>query len=506
MRLVLSCSVAFVLGSAFVACGGRGINPAMQGKQGMLSETAIAQKCEAAKEGHDRPFVVEWDATDLSSFEAATRQRTMFVKYEGCSLKVLYECRDPNVIARFGAYGPPDLTSGTVQGFDIKNQGELYAKLPLGAATLSGRLEEGEALHLKYFVSGVATNSRESVYRNELASAPGCEGATHFVWGYNLGAFELDTSSKTSAEAEGSMAGVGAAGGKGSREQSAVARGGDIGSCSTQDQRGCRVPIRLSLRPIRPGDNPLDKPVAYVPPAPGTAPQLPAGLQESMNAAASAREAITTAVAKLNDSHDGVGCLQLLDKALSIDPRSAEDRALQFNYPRCLMRAGKCDEGTKRQRQRLAAEDTKRLLTDAELDEQARNSANYECPSSTAKNDIDLVIRASRELNESARVKNVKECKAGFEKVATKMQSADAQWKQAREATRRAPSGQHPWNMGTTALNAAAKCVAESSSCKDGLAYYKRAYCMQLRDMDHCAKFGEDSWNSQLKAGHIVCK
>ncbi|RYZ60681.1 MAG: hypothetical protein EOP08_14535, partial [Proteobacteria bacterium] len=251
MRLVRSCSLTFALVSAFLACGGRGVNPAMQGKEGMLSETAIAKKCEAAKEGHDRPFVVEWDATDLSSFESAARQRTLFVKYEGCSLKVLYECRDPNVVARFGAYGPPDFTSGTVQGFDIQNQGELYAKLPLGAATLSGKLEEGEALHLKYFVSGVATSTRESIYRNELASAGGCDGATHFVWGYNLGAFELDTRSKTAAEAEGSMAGVGTAGGKGSREQSAVARGGDIASCSTQDQRGCRVPIRLSLRAIR---------------------------------------------------------------------------------------------------------------------------------------------------------------------------------------------------------------------------------------------------------------
>jgi hypothetical protein len=165
MRLTRDCPVVVTAGAALLllACGGAGVHPAMQGKEGMLSSTAIAKKCEEAKEGHDRPFVVEWDATDLASFEAAARQRTMFVKYEGCSLKVLYECRDPNVLSRFGAYGSPDFTSGAVQGFDIRNQGELYAKLPLGASTLSGRLHEGEALHLKYFVSGVATSSRESV-------------------------------------------------------------------------------------------------------------------------------------------------------------------------------------------------------------------------------------------------------------------------------------------------------------------------------------------------------
>ncbi len=114
------------------ACGGASnVNPVMQGREGMLSETAIAKKCEEAKEGHDRPFVVEWDATDLASFEATAQQRTLFVKYDGCSLKVLYECRDPVAISRFGTYGPPQFTSGTVQGFDIKNEGELYAKLPL---------------------------------------------------------------------------------------------------------------------------------------------------------------------------------------------------------------------------------------------------------------------------------------------------------------------------------------------------------------------------------------
>lgn len=506
MRIAFYGSLVFTLISGgLAACGGRGINPAMQGKEGMLSQTAIAKKCEEAKEGHDRPFIVEWDATDLASFEVAARQRTMFVKYEGCSLKVLYECRDPNLSARFGAYGTPEFASGTLQGFDIKNQGELYAKLPLGAASLSGRLEEGESLHLKYFVTGVATNTRESIYRNELSSAASCEGATHFVWGYNLGAFELDTTSKTAAEAEGSMAGVGAAGAKGSREQANVGRGGEISSCSTQDQRGCRVPIRLSLRPIRPGDNPLDKPGAVANVGPGGAPPgLPAGMQESLNVAQSSREAITEATKLLNESQDGVGCLKLLDKALALDPRNAEDRGLRFTYPRCLMRAGKCDEGMKRERELLASEDPKRILTDANLDSKARNTANMLCPSSTAKNKLDLVLRSGHELSAAARAKNTKECKSGFEKVLGNLKAADEEYKVLRESS--GPREVHPPSTMVSTLSEGVKCIAETTTCAEALPYHKRQYCHQLHDMKGCEKTAQENWDTMKKLGHLTCK
>lgn len=491
-RLVLAGS--FVVPWLGLACGG-GVNPAIQGREGMLSQTAIAKKCEEAKEGHDRPFVVEWDATDLSSFEAAARQRTMFVRYEGCSLKVLYECRDPNLAQRFGAYGQPELTSGTVQGFDIKNQGELYAKLPLGAASLSGKLEEGEALHLKYFVSGVATNTRESIYQNEIAHAVGCEGATHFVWGYNLGAFELDTQSRTQASVGGSYAGIGA-GANGSREQASVARGGDIGTCTTQDQRGCRVPIRLALRPIRPGDNPLDQPGGGAVVA-----GIVAHANEQTTAMNAANEAFNNASRLFNEAHDGVGCLKQLDRALAIDPRNSEHRGVRFLYPRCLMRAGQCDEGMKRQRELLASEDAKRLKSDATLDHEVLDDANRECPSSTAKNDVDFALRAARELSEAAQAKNTDECRAGFDKLHPKARKAVDDAHKMRVDSKWSPNT----NPIGSSLQAASKCIAEGGSCAEGLKYYKQWYCFQLRDKG-CEKIAVESWETQKKLGHLTCK
>ncbi len=39
------------------------------------------------------PLIIEWDATDMSSFQGFTSDDVVLVKYEGCSLQVLDGCR-----------------------------------------------------------------------------------------------------------------------------------------------------------------------------------------------------------------------------------------------------------------------------------------------------------------------------------------------------------------------------------------------------------------------------
>jgi hypothetical protein len=46
---------------------------------------------------HDRPFIIEWDATDLSQFESITSNDLVFVRYEGCDLHVVDSCRNDSV-------------------------------------------------------------------------------------------------------------------------------------------------------------------------------------------------------------------------------------------------------------------------------------------------------------------------------------------------------------------------------------------------------------------------
>ncbi len=495
------------LSVAFLACGGSGTPPTMAGREGMLSKTAVAQKCGEAAHGHDRPFVVEWDATDLASFEAKATRDTMFVDYEGCTLDVIYGCNDPNVQGRLGTYGQPTFTSGTVQGFDVKNEGELYAKLPLGAASLSARVAAGEELHLKYFVSGVATSTRDSVYRGEIQKYPGCAKATHFVWAYNVGAFSLDSKENSSGELK---AGVGSAnaGGDRSHEQSELARGGDIASCTTQDQRACRVPIRLALRPITDGENPNDQRAVPVPVGTfdGTAsPPVPAaaGMHDFSSSPAGQAHALIEEAMRKMTAGDGTACLNLYKRALGIDARQAEHMGYQI--AECTMLSGDCEEGTKQMRAVLASRDTNRTMLDAELDRQARDIANRSCPSSTAKNVVDLVLRTANEMGKAKAAGDGEACRAKFEAIDSKIVEADKDDRASRQ-DRKPGTAMPPWGAGTGALAAGAECIAKATSCSEGLKYYKRYYARVLHDMKGTDKIAEQSWGTMMKLGNLKCK
>lgn len=487
-----------------VACGGGGVPPTMAGRQGMLSQTAVAQKCEEAAKGHDRPFVVEWDATDLASFEAKAARDTIFVKYEGCKLVVLDRCSDGVVSGKLGSYGTPQFTTGTVQGFEIKNEGELYAKLPLGAANLSGRVQAGESLALKYFVSGVAQNTRDAIYTSDVKANPGCAGATHFVWAYNLGAFELASAANSSAEVEASGP-MAAGGGKKSHEEKAVSSGGKLASCETQDQRACRVPIRLALRTITAGENPLSQ-------AAPAKPDAPAG-PGADSPEAQAKQLLKEAIRKY-DQGDGVGALELANRAMGFDPRlkneydeevgPQDDRRPGFMEfrARAVMLSGKCDDGRKDFRAVLATRDRKHEKTDFFLDREVEKVANEVCSSATATVPRDFITRAYRELKAAAKVKDGPRCKAlaaGVTERRPKLDESATTNKTAWDLDQRAAS------LAGNVYDPAAICVAESTKkCAEGLAVLK-SQCKNVK-ISGCEEATTKNWAATKDRLKIDCK
>jgi len=490
---------AVFAGALAGGCGGAGAPPTMQGRAGMLSQTAVAQKCEDAAKGHDRPFVVEWDATDLASFEAKAARDTMFVKYEGCSLDVLYGCSDPNKAGWLGAYGAPQFTSGTVQGFDMKNEGELYAKLPLGAASLSAKVVAGEMLHLKYFVSGVATSSRDAIYRADLDAIAACAGATHFVWAYNLGAFELGSAEDDAEEGKASV-GIAGAGGRRTHESSSLANGGSLASCSTNDQRACRVPIRLSLRPITAGENPAKGPrgpgeqTFVVGGAKATAAQAADKSFFDTTPAGQATKMVEEATKK-DAAGDGAACVDLLDKALGLDGSRAAQ--VGWTHATCQMKAGRCEAGKKEFRQVLAARDPERKRTDADLDAEIQRQANNHCPSSTATTPGDFVVRASHEMTAAAAAKDGARCRSLFDAIEKKTAQLDR--------TRR--EDMVAYGPGTMAMDQGATCVAEAEGCDKGLDLYKKVYRIQLRgDVKTADRVAPEAWATRIKLGSITCR
>jgi len=344
-------SMLGLLGLLVVACGGGGVAPGTKSASDVqasgMKSSAAGDRC--SPKSHERPFIIEWDATDASSFESRAADDVVFVRYQGCDLIVMDACVRDSVKGSCGSYKPVEWTSGSVESLDIANEGELYAKLPLGAATLSGRVQGGEKFHMEYFVSGTRSATRSEIHRADLAKTPGCKNATHFVYAYNLGAFALKAQSNSHGEAGGTVAGFG--GGTSRSSQSAAEKkGGDISTCrgeSAKEQVACKAPIRLTLREISSGES-ADATAARAPETP-EANNLAGRLQATTAREKQAEEHARSAETKLT-ARDGKGCLAELDSHDKLDPRpsglsSAPASYLASARGRCLMLAGQCPAG-----------------------------------------------------------------------------------------------------------------------------------------------------------------
>jgi hypothetical protein len=270
--------LALLLACSTTACGGSSA-PTAPASWLIDQTTAGEQRCIDHGDEH-KLFVVEWDATDGSTFQARAERDIVFVAFEDCQMRVIDGCSDGSLAGRYGTYRKPVFTSGATESFVIETQDELATKLPLGVVTLGGELSNRRALELTYHVSGTAVATRDEVHRADLADNPRCAEATHVVVAYNLGAFELGTKDGLTASA-GASTSFGEAEGRHAESQEKLRRAGELGDCKKIDNHGCRIPIRLTLRPIRPG-------AMGAPPIASAGAPTPAGAVEAPLAAAKA--------------------------------------------------------------------------------------------------------------------------------------------------------------------------------------------------------------------------
>lgn len=338
--------------TAIGACGGGApqvlpsTSERASGQSHLMDTTLAGQNCSA--KSHTRPFVVEWDATDASTFQARTGTDVVFVRYEGCKLEVLEGCR-PEVPHDFGSYRPVDWTTGSLESIEITNEGDLYAKLPLGVASLGARVHGGETFKMEYYVSGTVSATREEVTRAELAKVPACKGATHFVYGFNLGAFALGSTKDLKFDTNGSAYGFGA-GVSGSKSRKADKRGGELSRCKAESMKEvleCHAPIRLTLRELSEGEDPKLRAAkaTETPSAASLAGQLKAENDQEKEASARYQDATRKMLAG-----DGKGCLADLDQHDRLDPRpdglTTNPRAQAAGLrAQCIMLSGQCDAG-----------------------------------------------------------------------------------------------------------------------------------------------------------------
>lgn len=370
---------------------------------------------------HERPFIIEWDATDMSSFEQYAAGDLVVVKYEGCKLKVLDECRNDNVRGSQGAYKPPEWTTGQLESIDIQNEGDLVAKLPLGEATLGGRVSAGEKFHMEYYVAGTRQATRPALYRGEMPQE-GCEGATHFVYAYNLGAFALGSARELNASADVSAFGFGAAGSQ-TNKSKIDKKGGDLSVCKSDSAReieGCKAPIRLNLRKIRDGENPDAAGQTGELSDPSLNAVGAVNLKVEMSEEARAR--IDAAMSKIA-AGDGPACLIDLDAHDGLDPtHKSSDPKSGFGMMRaqCLMMGGQCDAGKVLARKSL--ENTMAQMAPEQIDASVEALAMQWCRGKMSDRDALLQALLNLRIGAYQAKKEAAVCKSSFE-TAKKLKS-----------------------------------------------------------------------------------
>ena len=236
-------AVAMALGAAGCATGTVGARAILPQAPAELGRCHVAAS-------QTSPLVTEWPASEKANLEVMLHGGAVAVAYGGCSMRLLPQCRVR------GAYRWQRTTPST-DSLEINDADELYAKLPLGAASLEGELKRSGKLTVKTVVSGQLRLDGAST-----ADVPGdeaCAQATHIISALSIGAFALSADGAR----KGSVgAGISLGEAKLSTDRSAglLRSAGDFEACSsaTDDSPhgNCASPVQVFLAPLpgRAGD------------------------------------------------------------------------------------------------------------------------------------------------------------------------------------------------------------------------------------------------------------
>ncbi|GMV16197.1 MAG: hypothetical protein HS104_33235 [Polyangiaceae bacterium] len=239
MRSASVAAVGFGLG--LMGCGG-----ATLPESGSLAPSAPAEqaKCKVAA-SQESPLVTEWPASEKARFEALTAKQVVAVEYSGCEMKIVDSCQ----VA--GSYGFKQTTLAT-DTVEIANSDELFAKLPLGAASLEGQLARSGRLAVKTTVAGQLQLLESPAL--DLTKQPSCARVTHIVRAISVGSFRLLAGGAVSAGGGASVGPVGG-GAASRREESTVREAGDPARCPESTDSAphpqCASPIQVFLTPVR---------------------------------------------------------------------------------------------------------------------------------------------------------------------------------------------------------------------------------------------------------------
>ena len=249
-------SLPMILGVA--ACKGGNAAQRLANSTAPTLESVPEGKCKPGS-GASKPLVVEWPMAERAALEGKAKQSLVAVRYRNCEMEVINTC------SVAGDYAFTSVTPKS-ENIRITNADELYAKIPVGAVKLEGKLARDGQLNVDMVLVGRYEADR---YRFSEVDLNGrCEGATHVVTGMSVGAFEFYSGAGADIGISGGAKGTGIEAGAGSKaHRELLNRDGDPKACGSPSQEveigveegeeakaapppGCGALIRVEVVPI----------------------------------------------------------------------------------------------------------------------------------------------------------------------------------------------------------------------------------------------------------------
>ena len=197
------------------------------------------------------PDLMGWDAGSRANLNRLRGAGVVAVRYEalGCNVKLelLSHCIGSSAKYQFSPYSAN-------QRKVAHNQGELFAQLPVGAASLGASVKGGRALRTDYILAGQYALPPDASFRAADLKGVDCARATHVVSAIYVGAFVMGAGESRHMDAKSTIFGL-AAGASSSADVDVLSSEGDPEACSVAQREGtesyrCAVPLRIGLEAL----------------------------------------------------------------------------------------------------------------------------------------------------------------------------------------------------------------------------------------------------------------
>jgi len=197
------------------------------------------------------PDLMAWDPGSRSNLNRLRAAGVVAVRYEavGCNVKLelLSHCIGPSSKYQFSPYSAN-------QRKVAHNASELFAQLPVGAASLGADVKGGRALRTDYLLAGQYALPPDASFRAADLKGVDCARATHVVSAIYVGAFIMAAGESRQMDAKATLFGVGA-GAHSSADVDVLSTEGDAEACAVAQRDGtesyrCAVPLRIGLEAL----------------------------------------------------------------------------------------------------------------------------------------------------------------------------------------------------------------------------------------------------------------